>query len=241
MNHPEQTSPKPKIEVDHLSFSYGRLKVLDNICARFDEHRITAIVGPSGKGKSTLLTVFNRLWEGTPGACMSGQVCIRFGDRFEDIYAPSCDLPRLRRRVGMLFQTPNPLPMGIARNVAFPLKLAGGDEAKNKSERVEAALKAAFLWDEVRDRLHEDARLLSGGQQQRLCIARALILEPEILLLDEPTSSLDTRAAEVIENLLIHLKRRCTILMVSHYLEQVHRVADRITELADGRLVTRAA
>ncbi len=236
MTHPEQTTAQPKITVDQLSFSYGNLKVLNNISTCFQEHSITAIIGPSGKGKTTLLTVFNRLWEGTPGALMSGQVRIRFGNRFQNIYAPSCNLPDLRRRVGMVFQAPNPLPMSIARNVAFPLKLAGVRDPANISKRVEAALRDAFLWDEVRDRLDEDARLLSGGQQQRLCIARALILEPEILLLDEPTSSLDTTAAEVIEKLLDHLKRRCTILMVSHYLDQVHRVADRITELTDGGL-----
>jgi len=183
-----------------------------------------------------MIKVFNRLWEGTPGARMSGQIRIRFDGRFQNIYAPSCNLPDLRRRVGMVFQTPNPLPMSIARNVAFPLKLAGVRDPAQISKRVEAALQDAFLWDEVRNRLDEDARLLSGGQQQRLCIARALILKPEILLLDEPTASLDATAAGVIENLLGHLKRRCTILMVSHYLDQVHRVADRITELSGGRL-----
>jgi phosphate transport system ATP-binding protein len=232
MTHPQQTTAAPKITVDHLCFSYGNLKVLDDICVRFQEHTITAIIGPSGKGKSTLLTVFNRLWEGTPGARMSGQVRIRFGDRFQDIYAPSCNLPDLRRRVGMVFQSPNPLPMSIARNVAFPLKLAGVRDTAQTAHRVETALRNAFLWDEVRDRLDEDARVLSGGQQQRLCIARALILKPEVLLLDEPTSSLDEEAVDVIESLLNNLKQRCTILMVSHYRDQVHRIADRITELS---------
>lgn len=237
---PDNAPGRSKITVDHLSFSYGNLKVLDDICTCFQEHTITAIIGPSGKGKSTLLTVFNRLWEGTPGARMSGEVRIRFDGHFQDIYAPSCNLPDLRRRVGMVFQTPNPLPMSIARNAAFPLKLLGVRDPAETSRRVETALRDAFLWDEVRDRLDKDARLLSGGQQQRLCIARALILEPEILLLDEPTSSLDTTAASVIENLLSHLKRRCTILMVSHYLDQVHRVADRISELSEGRFIAGA-
>ncbi len=241
MNRTLPQTERPKITVEHLSFSYGGFKVLDDISTSFGEHRITAIVGPSGKGKSTLLTVFSRLWEDIPGVRMSGRVRIRFGDRWEDIYAPSCDLPALRRKVGMVFQTPNPLPMSIVKNVAFPLRLAGRRKPGEIARRVENALRAAFLWEEVKDRLDVDATQLSGGQQQRLCIARALVLEPEVLLLDEPTSSLDTAAAEVIENLLIHLKRRCTILMVSHYLSQVHRVADRITELADGRLVERAA
>lgn len=240
MPHPDSAPGRAKITVDHLSFSYGNLKVLDDVCTCFQENTITAIIGPSGKGKSTLLSVFNRLWEGTPGARMSGKVRIRLGGRFQDIYAPSCNLSDLRRRVGMVFQTPNPLPMSIARNVAFPLKLVGVRDPARLSGQVEKALRDAFLWDEVRDRLNEDARLLSGGQQQRLCIARALILAPEILLLDEPTSSLDITAAGVIEDLLSHLKRRCTILMVSHYLDQVYRVADRIAELSEGRFIAGA-
>lgn len=228
---------KPKIVIEHLTFAYGRNRVLNDVCARFDAHRITAIVGPSGKGKSTFLTVLNRLWEDIPGASRQGRVAVFFDGAYRDIYAPSCSLPELRRRVGMVFQTPNPLPMSVFKNVAFPLKLKG---LRNKTEtagRVEEALQKAFLWDEVRDRLHRDGRTLSGGQQQRLCMARALVLEPEVLLLDEPTSSLDQKAGEVIEDLLVGLKAGCTILMVSHYRAQVQRIADAVVELKDGRLV----
>jgi len=137
----------------------------------------------------------------------------------------------------MVFQVPNPLPMSIFKNVAFPLKLAGFCDKQAAAEKVEEALRRAYLWEEVRDRLTDHAMQLSGGQQQRLCIARALILEPQILLLDEPTSSLDATAAAVIEGLLVNLKKRCTILVVSHYLAQVQRIADRVLELADGILV----
>jgi phosphate transport system ATP-binding protein len=146
---------------------------------------------------------------------------------------------RLRRKVGMAFQNPNPLPMSIYKNVAFPLKLAGEKEKQKMENKVQTALAWAFLWEEVKDRLSADARTLSGGQQQRLCIARALILKPEVLLLDEPTASLDTKAAEVIEDLISNLKSHCTILMVSHYLDQVQRVADDVMELVGGSLISR--
>ena len=226
--------PAEKIKIDHLTFSYGANRVLTDISVRFPENAITAIVGPSGKGKSTFLMTLNRLWESIPGARLEGRIQILFNGRFQDIYAPGFDLPRLRRLVGMVFQVPNPLPMSVFRNIAFPLKLAG---IRNRSEvhvKVEEALRQAFLWDEVRDRLADDARLLSGGQQQRLCIARALVLAPEILLLDEPTSSLDPQSVAVIEELLLDLRRSCTLLMVSHYRDQVNRIADAVWELSDG-------
>ena len=225
-----------KIRLEHVSFDYGRRRVLNDISIRIAEHAITAIVGPSGQGKSTLLTCLNRLWENLPGTRMEGRVSIRFGDRWRDIYAPDVPLHWLRRNVGMVFQVPNPLAMSIFKNVAFPLKLAGQRNAADLADRVTRALKRAFLWDEVHDRLDHDARTLSGGQQQRLCIARALILEPEILLLDEPTSSLDRQAGAVIESLLCALRRQCTLVMVSHHIDQVHRVADRVLQLSDGRL-----
>jgi len=225
---------KSKIRIEHLTFAYNTAVVLDDISVQFDSHTITAIIGPSGKGKSTFLTVLNRLWEGIPGAVLQGRVSILFGNACQDIYSPEYPLPELRRRVGTVFQIPNPLPMSIAKNVAFPLKLAGFKNKEFVRGKVEMALKQAFLWDEVKKRLSEDARSLSGGQQQRLCIARALILEPEVLLLDEPTSSLDATAGEVIEELLVSLKESCTILMVSHYLGQVQRIADTVFELSQG-------
>lgn len=224
----------PKIKIKNLFFAYGKNVVLNDISVAFEKQAITAITGPSGQGKSTFLTVLNRLWENTPKANIKGEVSILFGDTYCDIYAPSFDLLELRRKVGMVFQAPNPLPMSIMKNVSFPLKLKGCKDKEKNREKAEQALKKTFLWNEVKDRLSDDARSLSGGQQQRLCIARALILEPEILLLDEPTSSLDEAASSVIEDLLVELKSQCTILMVSHYLDQVRRVADRVVEVSAG-------
>ncbi len=225
-----------KIQIKNLTFSYDKNIVLHDISVEFQEHTISAIIGPSGKGKSTFLTLLNRLWESMPGAKMEGQVSILFNDFYCNIYDPSVDLTDLRRKIGMVFQTPNPLPMSIMKNISFPLKLKGCKNKKKIILKAEQALQHAFLWDEVKDRLDDDARSLSGGQQQRLCIARALILEPEILLLDEPTSSLDVTASAVIEDLLVQLKSQCTILMVSHYLDQIQRIADRIVEISDGKL-----
>jgi phosphate transport system ATP-binding protein len=227
---------KIKIQLTDLSFFYGDQRILDRITAGFADHAVTAIIGPSGQGKSTLLTAINRLWEEIPGARAQGQVEILINDRLVDIYADGYCVNRLRRKVGMVFQNPNPLPMSIFKNVAFPLKLAGRKEKQQIEAHVHRALSQAFLWDEVKDRLEADARTLSGGQQQRLCIARALILAPEVLLLDEPTASLDAKAGAVIEELLVGLKSHCTLLMVSHYLDQVHRVADEVMELTHGRL-----
>lgn len=225
-----------KIRLTRLYFSYSRNMVLKDVNADFPENRITAIVGPSGQGKSTLLTTINRLWEGIPGAKMEGGVEISIGGKFRDIYESGYDPVELRRKVGLIFQTPNPLPMSVEKNVAFPLRLLGIKDRDLIRARSEEALKQAFLWEEVRDRLSEDGRSLSGGQQQRLCIARALVLEPEVLLLDEPTSSLDPKACEMIEELLLTLKQKCTLVMVSHYQEQVTRISDQIFHLAEGSL-----
>ncbi len=226
-----------KIIVDHISFSYDSRLVLDDISGCFSERTITAIIGSSGAGKSTFLMILNRLWENISGARINGHVWVRFEDEYKDIYAYSCHLPELRRKIGTVFQSPNPLPMSIFKNVAFPLKLSRFGDKKKIFTKVETALRRAFLWDEVKDRLDQDARKLSGGQQQRLCIARALVLEPEILLLDEPTSSLDAKAGTVIEKLLTALKQNCTILMVSHYLDQVKRIADSVFELSEGKFI----
>jgi phosphate transport system ATP-binding protein len=226
-----------KIELSDLSFFYGRRRILDRICFGFRENALTAIVGPSGQGKSTLLTVVNRLWEEIPGARVEGRVEIRLEGRRVVVNPKGAyPLERLRRKVGMVFQDPNPLPMSVFKNVAFPLKLAKEKKRSTVAAKVSEALSRAFLWEEVKDRLDDDARTLSGGQQQRLCIARALVLQPEVLLLDEPTASLDARAGGVIEDLLISLKSHCTLLVVSHYMEQVHRVADAVVELIEGRL-----
>ena len=228
-----------KIKVDALCFSYKGHQVFENATAQFKENTLTAIVGPSGIGKSTFLTTLNRLWENIPETSMRGTVEIQFDGGFHNVYNGSFSLPRLRRLVGMVFQTPNPLPMSIYKNIAFPLKLAGEKDKKLVADKVEKALKRAYLWLEVKDRLGENANALSGGQQQRLCIARSLVLEPEILLLDEPTSSLDAKSAAIIEELLLSLKSNCTLIVVSHYLEQVSRIADRVIELSDKKFLER--
>jgi phosphate transport system ATP-binding protein len=226
-----------KIILKDISFYYDSRPIFNDINAVFKTRNITAIVGPSGQGKSSLLTVFNRLWEEIPGARLQGEVKIRLEGCWADINTPAYPVNRLRRKVAMVFQDPNPLPMSIYKNVAFPLKLAGEKDRTVIETKVCGALQQAFLWDEVKDRLGADARTLSGGQQQRLCIARTLILKPEILLLDEPTASLDAKACGIIEDLLLALKTDCTILMVSHYMDQVRRVADSAMELADGCLL----
>jgi phosphate transport system ATP-binding protein len=232
MIHPPAETTR--IRVADLSFFYRKREVLRNIHADFAEFTITALIGPSGAGKSTFLTTLNGLWQAIPEARMTGQVLIRFEGAFQDIYADGFSVSGLRRRVGMVFQTPNPLPMSIFRNIAFPLKLAGESRRDAIEPKVEAALRRAYLWEEVKDRLGDDALTLSGGQQQRLCIARALVLEPQVLLLDEPTSSLDETAGRMIEELLVSLKARLTLLVVSHSMDQVERIADRVMTLSKG-------
>jgi phosphate transport system ATP-binding protein len=228
-----------KIQAEKISFFYGRRQILHEVSAQIAAASITAVIGPSGQGKSTFLMIMNRLWEQIPGARMEGRVRMFLKNRHTDIYVPEVSLPDLRRSVGMVFQKPNPLPMSIYKNVAFPLKLAGVKNETLIRARVEDALKEAFLWDEVKDRLEHDARAMSGGQQQRPCIARALIVGPEVLLMDEPTASLDARAVATIEELIVRLKTRCTIVLVSHLMEQVSRLADTVMELDEGTLITR--
>lgn len=236
MNH--AMTEKTKIRVSKLDFSYRDRTILENISIDFTENTITALTGPSGAGKSTFLMTLNRLWENNPDAEMTGSVIIKLQGRFHDVYAGHMEVTELRKRVGMVFQAPNPLPMSIYRNMAFPLKLNGVKDHALVAERVERALKMANLWNEVEDRLNDDARTLSGGQQQRLCIARALVLEPEVLLLDEPTSSLDRESTAAIEDLLLGLRNRLTILVVSHYLEQVVRISDRVVEFDNTRIIS---
>lgn len=225
-----------KISVRNVSFYYNAEPVLDSISLDIVKNSITSITGPSGQGKSSFLMVLNRLWENIEGARVDGRVRIDFGRGFEDIYQKKISLPRLRQKVGMVFQSPNPLPMSIYKNVAFPLKLIGEKDRSRVSQKVKQALENACLWDEVKDRLQDDAGALSGGQQQRLCIARSLVLEPQVLLLDEPTSSLDENSVKAIEELLVKLKSNCTIIMVSHYMDQVKRIADQQFVMADKKL-----
>ncbi len=227
-----------KIQIRDLGFRYKTRPILENVSLDIPDRTITSVTGPSGQGKSSFLTVLNRLWENINGAQVTGRVNIDFGNGFENINRRECDLPGLRRKIGMVFQTPNPLPMSISKNIAFPLKLIGEKNPEIISEKVEQALKQAVLWDEVKDRLGDEASLLSGGQQQRLCIARALVLDPQVLLLDEPTSSLDEDSAGQVEQLLLSLKETRTIILVSHYMDQVKRIADRQLVLSNRQLTS---
>ncbi|PLX90659.1 MAG: phosphate ABC transporter ATP-binding protein [Desulfuromonas sp.] len=231
-------NPREKIRLSNLNFFYGKKPILRDICLTVYPGEITAICGPSGSGKSTLLTVFNALWKDDEHARVHGTACLSLDGQHCNLLHPEITLETLRRRVGMVFQTPNPLPMSIQANVAFPLKLAGEKMSPQVAGQVENVLRRVHLWEEVKDRLHHDARQLSGGQQQRLCMARSLILEPDVLLLDEPTSSLDPEASQHIEALMVELKPLCTQILISHDPLQVQRIADRHHFLHQGRLVT---
>ena len=226
-----------KIQIKDLGFYYKNQQIFENICIEFENNSITTISGPSGQGKSSFLMALNRLWESIEGAKVKGTIRMDFGKGFENIYHKNYSVTKLRQRVGMVFQVPNPLPMSIYKNIEFPLKLRGEKNKTIIAEKVEQTLIESFLWEEVKDRLFTDAGLLSGGQQQRLCIARALVLEPQVLLLDEPTSSLDEKSVQVIEDLLLKLKKKCTIILVSHHIDQVDRIADNKLVLSDRRLV----
>jgi phosphate transport system ATP-binding protein len=230
------TAKKEKIIFNRVDFFYGKRQVLQNISATFYSNTLTAITGPSGQGKSTLLGLLNTMWNEVPDARCYGDIQILLGGQWISPLRQDVSLSHLRRKVAMIFQEPNPLPMSIGKNMAFPLKLAGVRDKNLIEEKVCTALEQTFLWKEVKDRLQESALNLSGGQRQRLCIARALILEPEILLCDEPTSSLDTKAAGIIEDLLVSLKKNCTLLVVSHYLDQVRRIGDLVMILENDGL-----
>ncbi len=225
---------KTKIKINGLNFFYQQKAILKKLEGEFEERAITTIMGPSGIGKSTFLMVLNRLYESIPNCRVEGKVELKLDGRYIDIH--KLPLTTLRKKVGMVFQIPNPLPMSVFKNVAFPLKLSGIKDGRVIEEKVEKALKNAFLWDEVKDRLNDSALQLSGGQQQRLCIARAMIIEPHVLLLDEPTSSLDMEAALKIGELLEDLKQKCTLIIVSHYMDLTKRISDRVLTLKDGRL-----
>jgi phosphate transport system ATP-binding protein len=224
----------PKIDVRGLNVSYGERRVLDAITAEVRPNQVTALIGPSGCGKSTFLRTLNRMNDIVPGARVDGTVTIDG----RDIYAPAVDVVDLRRRVGMVFQKSNPFPKSIFDNVAYGLRinrLAGSREELRG--RVEASLKSAALWEEVKDRLQASALALSGGQQQRLCIARALAVDPDILLMDEPASALDPIATQRIEELIYQLKQRYTIVIVTHNMQQAARVSDVTAFFWLGKLV----
>src|SRR5829696_2387350 len=230
----EQAGRPSKIAVRGLNFHYGAKRALEDISIEIPEHLVTAFIGPSGCGKSTFLRTLNRMNDIVPGARVDGAVTIDG----RDIYAQSVDIVDLRRRVGMVFQKSNPFPKSIFDNVAYGLRINRLTRSREElGGRVEASLKSAALWDEVKDRLQTSALALSGGQQQRLCIARALAVEPEILLMDEPASALDPIATQRIEELIYQLKSRYTIVIVTHNMQQAARVSNTTAFFWLGRLI----
>ena len=222
------------VETRRLSAYYGKAQAIGDISMKFSPDMITALIGPSGCGKSTLIRCLNRMHEVIKGAYATGEVRLEG----ENIYAPGYDVIRLRRRVGMVFQQPNPFPKSIYDNVAFGLRINGLTKSRAElQERVEKALRAAALWDEVKERLDRNALQLSGGEQQRLCIARALAVQPEVLLMDEPASALDPVSTAKIEELMFELKKHYTIVIVTHNMQQAARVSDYTAFLLNGALV----
>jgi phosphate transport system ATP-binding protein len=228
---PKPTSFKPKLEVSRLNFFYGAQQALFDVNLKIPERQVTALIGPSGCGKSTFLRTLNRMYEVVRHARAEGEVLLDG----ENILA--MDVVELRRRVGMVFQKSNPFPKSIFDNVAYGLRVNHRMSRGELADAVESSLKRAALWDEVKDQLHAPAWALSGGQQQRLCIARALAVNPEVLLLDEPCSALDPIATAKIEDLLFSLKDNCTIVIVTHNMQQAARVAQYTGFFLMGKLI----
>jgi phosphate transport system ATP-binding protein len=232
-------SPQPnapiKMQVRNLNVYYAATHALHDISIDIPANRVTALMGPSGCGKSTFLRALNRMHDLTPSARVTGSVLLDG----EDIYAADMDVVRVRQRIGMVFQRPNPFPTSIFENVAYGLRVQGGRSRAELAERVERSLRGAALWDEVKGRLNRSALDLSGGQQQRLCIARALAVEPEVILMDEPASALDPIATLKIEELIERLKERYTIAIVTHNLQQAGRVSQFTGFFLSGRLIER--
>jgi phosphate transport system ATP-binding protein len=223
-----------KIAIEDVNFYYGYVRALKSISLAIPPNRVTAFIGPSGCGKSTLLRALNRMNDVIVGARVEGRIMVDG----RDIYAPNTDVVSLRRYVGMVFQKPNPFPRSIYDNIAYGLKING--LAKNRAEieeRIESSLRAAALWNEVKDRLKENAFGMSGGQQQRLCIARALAVEPEIILMDEPTSALDPIATQKIEELIVQLSKKYTIVIVTHNMQQAARISELTAFFWLGELI----
>ncbi|CVK32873.1 phosphate ABC transporter ATP-binding protein PstB [Methanoculleus bourgensis] len=221
------------LTAEHLNLYYGENQALRDISVSIPRNRVTALIGPSGCGKSTLLRCFNRLNDLVEGVRIEGRIL--FEGR--DIHDPNCDVVELRKRIGMVFQKPNPFPSSIYDNVAYGPRVHGVRDRKVLDAIVRESLEAAALWDEVADRLHDSAMGLSGGQQQRLCIARTLAVEPEIILMDEPCSALDPIATSKIENLINDLKEHYTVVIVTHNMQQAARVSDVVGFMYLGRLI----
>ncbi len=230
-----QSSLEEKISIRDFSFYYGSKRVLHRINLSIYKNKITAIIGPSGCGKTTLLRSLNRMHDLYPNTRYEGQI-ILYPDGINIVDRKLDPIP-IRMRIGMVFQKPNPFPKSIYENVAYGLKLRGIKKKSELDERVEKALRDSALWDEVKDRLNENAYSLSGGQQQRLCIARALAVEPEVLLFDEPTSALDPISTSSIEDLMVELKKRITVVVVTHSMQQAGRVSDFTAFLYMGKLI----
>ncbi|MGH9458026.1 MAG: phosphate ABC transporter ATP-binding protein PstB [Thermoanaerobaculia bacterium] len=229
-----ENAPAPvKVEVRDFNFFYGDSQVLHRISLDIPESRVTALIGPSGCGKSTFLRSINRMNDTIPGTRAEGRIAVDG----EDLYRAGIDVVTLRRRIGMVFQKSNPFPKTLYENVAYGLRIGGMGSRAELDEVVERSLRRAALWDEVKDRLGASAMALSGGQQQRLCIARALAVDPEILLMDEPASALDPIATQKIEELIWELKDRYTIVIVTHNMQQAARVSDRTAFFMLGKLV----
>jgi phosphate transport system ATP-binding protein len=222
-----------KIRAEHVDFYYGNKRALKDISMTIRDREITALIGPSGCGKSTFLRCLNRMNETIPGTRLEGKVLLDG----RDIYTPGTDVVDLRRRVGMVFQRPNPFPKSIYDNVAFGPRILGFDRDRNLEEIVEESLRGAALWDEVRDDLQQDALSLSLGEQQRLCIARAIAVRPEVILMDEPCSALDPIATLQVEELMRQLKEKYCIFIVTHNMQQAARVSDRTGLFWLGELV----
>ena len=221
------------ITVNDLNLWYGPTQALHHVTISVPEHSITALIGPSGCGKSTFLKTLDRMNDLIPGVKVEGQVLYKG----QDIYAPGVDVSQLRREVGMVFQKPNPFPMSIYDNITYGPKLHGVRNKAELDELVESSLKGAALWNEVKDRLKKSALGLSGGQQQRLCIARALAVKPEVLLMDEPTSALDPGSTMKVEELMSELKKNYTVVIVTHNMQQAARISDRTAFFLLGELV----
>ncbi len=229
----EQHAAEPKIKVKDLNFYYGAYQALKNVTLDIAANRVTAFIGPSGCGKSTLLRTLNRMYSLYPGQRAVGEILLDG----ENILAPGVDINQLRAKVGMVFQKPTPFPMSIHDNIAFGVRLYEDLSPREMDERVEWALTKAAMWDEAKDKLKQSGMALSGGQQQRLCIARAVAVKPEVLLLDEPTSALDPISTAKIEELITELKEDYTIAIVTHNMQQAARVSDFTAYMYLGELI----
>ena len=228
---PVDPTPEPQFTVENMNFFYGDFHALHDLNLKLPQMRVTGLIGPSGCGKSTFLRTLNRMYETVPKTRVTGKILLDDTDVSD--FSPTL----LRRRVGMVFQKPSPFPKSIFDNIAYGLKVNNLCRHKDLKNKVAECLQRAALWDEVKDKLHESAFSLSGGQQQRLCIARALAVEPEVLLLDEPCSALDPIATAKIEDLIFDLRRSCTIIIVTHNMLQAARISDYVGFFLQGKLI----